>query len=274
MNELKEFFEKYKPEIKKYTKKGLIISLIPIVVIHLLFKWNTGIDFFAAEWGAGDVLGYIGTILTFAGTIVLSILALQASQRANALSQKVIELEQDHYRLELRPFVLVSDWYACELTPQQIIDDPTEKYISIGGPIDGNSVGLAIELMNTTESCVSVEYKDGQARTPSKCWGNSAVNQGNLKMTLKPGDTDTFIFYGSSTFINSIIGDRITIELVLENRFAQRYKESFVIILTSLSNKVYQTPGKMYCHLFAQEYKIGRFEKKEDGTSEYVEEKL
>lgn len=274
MKEIKDYLEKHKQEIKRYTLKGFVIALIPVIVIHLLFKWNTGIDFFAAEWGAGDVLSYIGTLLTFAGTIVLSILALQASQKANALSQKVIDLEQDHYRLELRPFVLVSDWSASELTPQQIIDDPKEKYICIGGHSEGNCVGLSMEIMNTTESCISVEYKHGLARTPNKCWGNSAVNQGNLKMTLKPGDKDTFVFYGSPEYMESIVGERITIELILQNRFAQRYKESFVIIMTSLSNKVYQAPGKMYCHLFAQEYKIGRFELKEDGTSEYIEEKL
>lgn len=274
MKEIKAYWEKHKPEIKRFAWKGLVVALIPVVIIHLLFKWNTGIDFFAAEWGAGDVLSYIGTILTFAGTIVLSILALQASQKANALSQKVIDLEQDHYRLELRPFVLVSDWAAYELTPQQIIDDPTEKYICIGGCSNGNSVGLALELMNTTESCISVEYKEGHARTHDKCWGNAAVNQGNLKMTLKPGEKDSFVFYGSPDFMNSIIGERITVDLILQNRFAQRYKESFVILLTSLSNKVYQEAGKMYCHLFAQEYTIGRLEKKEDGTSEYIEEKL
>lgn len=274
MKEIKKYWEEHKPEIKKLIWICIGIALIPVIGIHFLFKWKTGMNLITAEWDAGDILSYIGTILTFAGTIVLSILALEASRKANALSQKVIDLEQDHYRLELRPFVLVSNWSASELTPQQIIDEPKEKYICIGGHTDGNSVGLSIEIMNTTESCISVEYKKGHARTPDKCWGNSAVNQGNLKMTLKPGETDTFVFYGSPAFMNSLIGERITVEMILQNRFAQRYKESFVVMITGLSNKVYQTPGKMYCHLFAQEYKIGRFEEKEDGTSEYIEEKL
>ncbi len=274
MKELIEIWKKHKNIIISCSLIGFIIACVPLAVIHLLFKWHTGIEFFAAEWEAGEVLDYIGTILTFAGTIVLSILALQASIKANELSQKVIDLEQDHYRLEMRPFVLVSDWNAVELTPEQIIDNPKEKYISIGGYADGNAVGLVLELMNTTESCISVQYQHGSARSTDSCWGNSAVNQGNLKMTLKPGAKDTFVFYASPSFMEKQIGERITVELTLENRFAQRYKETFVVIITSLSNKVYNEQGKYYCHLFAQEYSIGRYETDENGKTVCVVEEL
>ena len=66
----------------------------------------------------------------------------------------------------------------------------------------------------------------------------------------------------------------ISIELILENRFSKRYKELFTIIITSLSDKVSQQPGKWHCHLFAQEYSIGRFEKNEDGEPICVTEEL
>ena len=59
-------------------------------------------------------------------------------------------------------------------------------------------------------------------------------------MTLKPGAKDTFVFYASPSFMEKQIGERITVELTLENRFAQRYKETFVVIITSLSNKVFE----------------------------------
>lgn len=274
MEENRDFWNKHKRTIIKFSLIVLFLAFIPIVIVHLLFKWNSGIDFFSAKWGAGDVLSYIGTILTFAGTIVLSFFALQASHKANALSQRVIDIEQSRYTLQLRPFVMVSNWTAFELTPKQIVDNPTQKYISIGGYHPGNSIGLALELMNTTESCITVAYKQGIARTPDKNWSNAAVNQCNLKMTLKPGDKDSFVFYGSPEYMHQLVGERITVELILENRCAQRYKESFVIILSSLFDKVYLTPGKLYCHLFVQEYKIGRFEKKHDGSTDYIEECL
>ena len=149
----------------------------PLIVVHLLFKWYCGIEFFVAEWDAGDLLGYIGTMLSFAGTIVLSVLALQASEKANALSKRVIEQEEDRYRLEMRPFVLVSNWKAYGIEAEQLVDDPQAKYIQIGEYKSGKAVGLALELTNTTQSCITVQYSGGTARCPDKSWGNAAVNQ-------------------------------------------------------------------------------------------------
>lgn len=271
VKEIKSFINKYKKSIVLW---GLIGFFLPMIIVHILFKWNSGIDFLVAEWSAGDVLGYIGTILSFVGTIILSILALQAANKANDLSKKVIENEQERYRLEMRPFVLVSDWKAFEIDSKELIDDPKEKYIQIGLYKGGTALGLALELTNTTESCITVQYERGTTRNPELCWSNAAVNQENLKMSLKPGEKDKFIFYAPPKFMEKQISQRVTVELTLENRFSKRYKETFVIIITSLSDKVSLQPGKWHCHLFAQEYTIGRFEKDENGNPMCINEEL
>lgn len=271
MNKILEF-------IRKHSKITVILiilcSLLPLIIVHILFKWNSGIAFLVAEWSAGELLGYIGTLLSFWGTIILSWLALQAPNKANELSRRVIELEQDHYRLEMRPFVLVSNWKAYEVDSRELVNDPKKKFIQIGSPKGEKVLGLSIELTNTTESVITVQYNCGTARTRDLCWGNAAVNQENLKMTLSPGEKDEFVFYASSNFMEKQVGQRISIELMLENRFSKRYKELFTIIITSLSDKVSQQPGKWHCHLFAQEYSIGRFEKNEDGEPICVTEEL
>ncbi len=271
MKDINDFWKNYKWRVLLWATLGL---LIPIIVVHLLFKWRSGIEFIEAEWGAGDILSYIGTMLSFAGTIVLSFLALKASKKANHLSEKVIELERDRYKLEMRPFVLVSDWKVYEIDSKRLIDDPQEKYIQIGEHKSKKAVALALEVTNTTQSCITVQYSAGKARCPSKSWGNASVNQENLKMTLGPGDKDEFIFYANQSFMEKQLHQRITIELVLENRFSKRYKETFVLIMTSLSDKVSTIPGKWYCHLFAQEYTIGRLEKDKDGKDIYIAEEL
>lgn len=270
-NELIKIWKQYKWKIIKWM---LIGFFAPLIVVHLLFKWYSGVDFFVAEWEAGDLLGYIGTMLTFVSTIILSVLALRASNKANALSEKVIEIEQDRYRLEMRPFALVSNWEAYEIAPEELVDDPKEKYIQIGMYKTGKALGLVLELTNTTESCITVQYSRGTVRNPELCWGNAAVNQENLKMTLAPGDKDRFIFYAAPAFMEKQVGQRVAVELTLENRFSKRYKETFVIIITSLSDKVSLQPGKWHCHLFAQEYAIGRFEKDENGGFACIDEEL
>lgn len=267
----KDFWTKYK---KTIIQVMIAIFLVPALIVHILFKWKSGIDFIEAEWSAGDFLGYIGTFLSFIGTIVLGYLALQASYKANDLSQKVIEIEQERYKLEDRPFVLVSDWNAYEIHTKQLIDDPKRKYIQIGEYDSGTALGLALQFTNTTESCISVQYSQAKVRNPEKCWGNAAVNQQNLKMILLPGEKDEFIFYASPSFMQEQIGQRITLELTLENRFSKRYRETLVIIITSLSNKVSLESGKWYCHMVTQEYTIGHFLKDKDGKTICVEEDL
>ena len=224
MNKILEF-------IRKHSKITVILiilcSLLPLIIVHILFKWNSGIAFLVAEWSAGELLGYIGTLLSFWGTIILGWLALQASNKANELSRRVIELEQDHYRLEMRPFVLVSNWKAYEVDSRELVNAPNKKFIQIGSHKGEKVLGLSIELTNTTESVITVQYNCGTARTRDLCWGNAAVNQENLKMTLSPGEKDEFVFYASSNFMEKQVGQRISIELILENRFSKRYKELY-----------------------------------------------
>lgn len=69
--------------IKKHKVLFIIICIIVFIVligvpfgINLLFKIQSNINIFEAEWTAGDALGYYGTVLSFIGTVVLGALAL------------------------------------------------------------------------------------------------------------------------------------------------------------------------------------------------------
>jgi hypothetical protein len=69
--------------IKKNKVLFIIICIIVFIVligvpfgINLLFKIQSNINIFEAEWTAGDALGYYGAVLSFIGTVVLGALAL------------------------------------------------------------------------------------------------------------------------------------------------------------------------------------------------------
>ena len=276
LNKIKQFIKDHKKIFRILGTIFLVILvfIVPMLIVHVLFKWDCKNPFFVPKWTAGDALGYVGTILSFIGTISLGILALQASNKANELSKKLIENEQDRYRLEMRPFVIVSNWEAYEIDTKALMEDPKEKYIQIGTYKTGKAVGLALELTNTTESYITVQYSRGIVRNPDLCWGNVAINQENLKMTLAPGGKDKFIFYAPPEFMEKQISQHVTVEMTLENRFSKRYKETFVIVITSLSDKVSHTPQKWHCHLFAQEYTIGRIEENDNGDPVCINEAL
>lgn len=71
----------------------VIIIFMPIVVIHFLFKIRTGYYLITAEWEAGDVLGYFGDVLSFVGTIILGYVAICQTQKANNISEKLMEMD-------------------------------------------------------------------------------------------------------------------------------------------------------------------------------------
>lgn len=67
MNKIREFIRKHK---KIIIALMLPCSFLPLIIVHVLFKWRSDIDFLVAEWSAGELLGYIGTLMSFWGTIV------------------------------------------------------------------------------------------------------------------------------------------------------------------------------------------------------------
>ena len=253
------------------TATVIIASVVGTYLIALFFK---NVDIIEQVGSADAWIGFAGAGMGGVITMLVLYFTLQPSIKANELSEKLMNMEEARYKLEMRPFAFVSNWEAFDITPDELVDNPTEKYIQVGEYKQGNALGIALELTNTTQSCIGVSYSCGKSQDSTNKWGNAAVNQENLKMTLSPGEKDRFVFYASPEFMTKQTHDRITVELLLENRFAERYKETFELIITSLSNKVSRTQGKWHCHLFAQNYAIWRFKRNKAGEIECVEETL
>lgn len=61
----------------------LLLFLVPLLIVHILFKLNSNIEWLLAEWSAGDVLAYIAGFEAFIGTVALGALALWQNQQIN-----------------------------------------------------------------------------------------------------------------------------------------------------------------------------------------------
>lgn len=85
----------------------IIIGLffIPLIVVHLLFKWNTGSDFISAEWSAGDLIGYIAGFEAFTGTVILGVIAVWQTEKANKTNDNLLDLTNDNERKSVLPFL-------------------------------------------------------------------------------------------------------------------------------------------------------------------------
>jgi len=75
----------------------MIIFGVPLI-IHILFKLHPSNDFFVAEWSAGELLSYYGSILAFLGTVILGALSLYQNQIIKQESDKRAELLEQRKR--------------------------------------------------------------------------------------------------------------------------------------------------------------------------------
>lgn len=72
---------------------AITVTLGVPVIIHIVFKIDSGISFLEAEWEAGDVLAYYGSILSFIGTVVLGALALYQNKLIKEESEKRADIQ-------------------------------------------------------------------------------------------------------------------------------------------------------------------------------------
>lgn len=89
----------------------LLLFLVPICIVHFLFKWNSNIWWIESEWGAGDIISYIAGFEAFIGTAFLGFLALWQNQKhkeeTDEKDRRFIELENEKLRLSNMPQFLI-----------------------------------------------------------------------------------------------------------------------------------------------------------------------
>lgn len=81
------------------------LLFIPLIVVHLLFKLDTGYDFISAEWSAGDLIGYIAGFEAFVGTVVLGIIAVWQTDKANKTNDSLLKMTEENERKSVLPFL-------------------------------------------------------------------------------------------------------------------------------------------------------------------------
>lgn len=95
MDKILEWITKNK---KKITLVTVLMIILPIIVIHFLFKWRTGCYWIESEWESGDMLGYFGDVLSFLATILLGYATLVINDKANKQNDKFVEMQYNQQK--------------------------------------------------------------------------------------------------------------------------------------------------------------------------------
>ena len=66
-----------------------VLFFLPLILVHILFKWDSGTGWLSAEWSAGDVLAYIAGFEAFIGTTVLGFVTVYQSEKANQQNERL-----------------------------------------------------------------------------------------------------------------------------------------------------------------------------------------
>lgn len=233
----------------------IAICVAAALLVHFL---SPGIT---SEISADGMLGYIASGISAVSTLILAVVAVMQTKKANQMSEHLMELEDNRYKLEVRPFVMISNWKAYTMKALDIYTKPQALSIQIG-EVDESDEVVCMELFfqNTTDSFEQLSYWGCKATDDSFEWKYSASNQNNMKLQIQPNDSKSIVFYAREDWLRSQIGKWMKMELIFENRFADKYKETIDILITSLN---LNNPGTEYekwdFMLFAQNYRIGKF---------------
>lgn len=101
----------------------VLVFALPLVVVHFLFKWHSGIPWLEAEWLAGDVLGYIAGFEALLGTIILGLVSVHQTDEANATNDRLMEMQEEQRRFQIKEKASPVD-----ITPI-ILDDKRNYYV-------------------------------------------------------------------------------------------------------------------------------------------------
>ena len=257
----------------------------------------------ATNISAGNLLGFIGSFFAFTGTLYLGVLVWKQNQRfkdennkaqnklqdaidklakandiiadmeeeSTVISKRLLDIEDSRDKLQLRPFVMVTDWDIETIDKDDIVFNNKKLFFDINGDIKSEKElsALKIYFTNTTESFLTVKYFGADISKGDKKinnWNIASLNQTNSKLYLNKGTPGTISFFAENSYLKQLEGKTITLNLILENRLSETYKLKIDLIVAHINF------APKYLYVMVQNYRISKFIKGPDGKPVLEEE--
>lgn len=77
----------------------VLVFIVPLIVIHILFKSTAIHSWFVATWSAGDLLGYIAGFVSLLGTVFLGLITVYFADQANEINERLGKENNDMQKI-------------------------------------------------------------------------------------------------------------------------------------------------------------------------------
>ena len=88
----------------------ILLFFVPLLIVNILYKWYSGIDFFIAEWSAGDLILYISGFFAFFGTVALGLISVWQTDKANNINKNLLDINEKLEKRAVLPYLSIDSY--------------------------------------------------------------------------------------------------------------------------------------------------------------------
>ena len=130
--------------------------IIPVIIIHVLFKRNKGPSWLQANWNAGDALSYVAGFEAFIGTVTLGVLSLWQNE----------QIHQEH----------IDSLEPCLSMKLILIDDMLNLIVENTGATEAKDISIRILNISNNGDCSDLT-NGGEFSSPFELYPKEIVQR-------------------------------------------------------------------------------------------------
>lgn len=139
--------------ILKHKLKAILVAVLvfalPLVIVHLLYKLNSGLVWLHTEWTAGDILTYIAGFEALCGTVILGLVSIYQSKTAQQTNERISKENNYLQKIsvqKLLPLLKVESHLIRAATSDRPKSFPAENSIIVGESVSQNGRQFFVEV--------------------------------------------------------------------------------------------------------------------------------
>lgn len=231
-------------KILQWIEHHIIISIIiaflaPLIIVHFLFKIQASAEFLAAEWSAGDLIGYIAGFEAFLGATFLGVIAYQQNETQNK------EQKNDDAANTLTPYLCIdSVIYKDEEGKETEAPFQKSHYI-----VEGAKARIRIKNIGQGIA-TNVFYKD---------WFGELfdIEDHRLNINLNPDETYDIRIGGHNTKEDVVKSFEIEYQNIIGYKYKQELKYKLLYRLIENQDEEFDDKFYIYVYVLGKQQRLG-----------------